>query len=108
MADTNISRRIFLAAAGAAQAAAQTRQPVASRPDRGPIRIVTMHSFEPDEVQKIQAAVPNLKVEVVQAENREAFRNAARDAEVIFGEPRGADLDYAPKVKWVQVGGAGM
>lgn len=67
-----------------------------------------MYAFEPDEVQKIKAAVPNAQVEILMAKNRDEFRTQLREAEVVYGDVRGADLDYAPKLKWVQSGGAGM
>ncbi|MBV8818046.1 MAG: D-2-hydroxyacid dehydrogenase [Acidobacteriaceae bacterium] len=115
-----VSRRSFVALAGAAPAAqvqAQTdaRQPVvakdpanAHRGGSGPIRIVTMYKFEPDEIRKIQAAAPNVPVEIVMASNREDYHRELRDAEVVYGDLKGPDLDYAPKLKWVQSGGAGM
>jgi phosphoglycerate dehydrogenase-like enzyme len=40
--------------------------------------------------------------------NREEYRQRLRDAEVVYGGFSGADLDYAPKLKWVQAGGAGV
>ena len=40
----------------------------------GPIRIVTLYKFEPDEVRTIQAAAPKAKVEIVIAQSREEFR----------------------------------
>lgn len=67
-----------------------------------------MFKFEPAEIQTIQAAVPDTPVEIAIAKSREDFHNQLREAEVVYGEMRGADLDYAPKVKWVQWGGAGM
>lgn len=104
--------------AGAATPAAaqgQSRQPVVTpepanqpRTGSGPIRIVTMYAFEPHEVRTIQAAVPDTKVEIVIAKNRDEFRTQLREAEVVYGDLRGPDLDYAPKLKWVQAGGAGM
>jgi phosphoglycerate dehydrogenase-like enzyme len=117
MPDHSVSRRAFVALAGAAPAAAQgqTRQPVvtpdpqnAKRSEAGPIRIVTMYAFEPDEIRKIQLAVPSTPVEIVIAKNRDEYRTLLREAEVVYGDLRGAELDYAPKLKWVQSGGAGM
>jgi len=77
------------------------------RSESGPIRVVTMYRFEPDEVKKIQGAVANAKVEIAIAKDREEYRSLLRDAEVVYGEMRAADLDYAPKVKWIQWSGAG-
>ncbi len=117
MPENEVSRRAFVALAGAAPAAAQTqtRQPVvtptpksAHRTEGGPIRIVTMYAFEPEEVRKIQQATPNVAVEIVMAKNRDEYHTLLRDAEVVYGDLRGPDLDYAPKLKWVQWGGAGM
>jgi phosphoglycerate dehydrogenase-like enzyme len=119
------SRRSFIAAAGAtapaaaAAAAAQTtasRQPVVVSPfaqsnaqaQQNPIRVVTMYQFEPYEVSQIQNAVPNTKVEVVICRNRDEFRTQLRDAEVVYGDLRGPELDLAPKLKWIQSGGAGV
>lgn len=100
---------------GAAAAQGQSRKPVtspgprgAARPDAGPIHIVTMYKFEPDEIRTIQAAVPDTKVEIVIAKDRDEYRGLLRDAEVVYGDLRGAELDYAPKLKWVQSGAAGM
>jgi phosphoglycerate dehydrogenase-like enzyme len=112
-----VTRRSLLAAAAAAPAAAAaTRQPVVVSPyaqtampaPQEPIQIVTMYDFEPHEVQKIQSAAPNTKVEVTICRTREEFRQKLRDAEVVYGDLRAADLDYAPKLKWMQAGGAGM
>ncbi len=119
MPEDSVSRRSILFAAGAAPAAAaaqtQNRQPVVTsdpqngkRAAGGPIRIVTMYAFGPDEIRKIQAAVQGTPVEIVIAKNREEYRTLLRDAEVVYGDVRGADLDYAPRLRWVQSGGAGM
>ena len=92
------------ASPGAAAAAAMQ---VAKRSETGAIRMVTMYRFEPEEIRKIQstAAAP---VEIQIAGSREEFRKLLRDAEVVYGDLRGADLDFAPKLKWLQWGGAGM
>jgi phosphoglycerate dehydrogenase-like enzyme len=112
----SISRRSFVAAAGAAQAAAANRKPVVVAPylqaepkaQGETIRVATMYRFDPAEVEKIQAAVPDAKVEIAMATSREDFRAKLRDAEVVYESLRGDDLDYAPKLKWLQSGGAGM
>ena len=118
MPEKPLSRRVFLASSGALTAAtqvsAQTRQavPVEDRTQPGPrvsgdaIRILTLSGFDPHELDKIQAAAP--QVEVTIAKTREEFRQKLPQAEVVFGGLNGADLDYAPKVKWVQAGGAGV
>ena len=114
MSELNVSRRGFIAAAGAAAAAG--REPVVFEPvavrelkaQADPIRVVTTYPFEPREVQRIQAAVPNARVEIAICATREEFRKSLREAEVVYGNVSGADLDYAPRLKWVQAGGAGV
>jgi len=120
MPDKSFSRRSLLAAAGAAPAAAaaaqNARQPVVVAPfapqepkaQGDPLKIVTMYQFEPAEVKRIQETVPNARVEIVICKTREEFREKLRDAEVVYGDIRSADLDYAPKLKWMHAGGAGM
>ena len=111
----NLSRRSILAAAGVAPAAAAVQTGVApfaqaaQRPSGAPLQIVTMYRFEPHEVAQIQeAAAPHAKVDITIAANREEYRQKLRDAEVVYGGMNGADLDYAPRLKWVQSGGAGV
>jgi phosphoglycerate dehydrogenase-like enzyme len=74
----------------------------------GPIRILTMYKFEPEEIRTIQTAAPKAQVEIVIAQNQEEFRKLLPTAEVVYGNLRAADLDYAPKLKWVQWGAAGV
>jgi len=103
-------------AAAAAQTAGTARRPVVVNPfsqaamnrTQDPLRIVTTYQFEPHEVEQIQAGAPNAKVEIEMCRNQEEFRQKLRDAEVVYGGLRGADLDYAPKLKWIQSGGAGV
>ena len=104
MSKKSVSRRSFMAAAGAAQAAAAApRTPVVVQPfpqvemraQQEPIRIVTMYQFEPFEVEKITKAPGGTKVEIVMCSTREEFRSKLKDAEVVYGDMRGADLDYA-------------
>ena len=118
MHDKHLSRRAFLASgaavAAAAEAAAQTRQPVVAtqpsqpvaRPSTEPIRILTTFAFEPHEIKTIQSAAPN--VEVVIAKSASDFRQRLPDAEVVYGNLTGADLAAAAKVRWVQAGSAGV
>jgi phosphoglycerate dehydrogenase-like enzyme len=117
MQENKLSRRAFVAAAGAAQAAAQStsRPPNAAtqgesqlRAKADPIRVVTMYKFEPGEIEKLKQAVPNARVEVAMCATREEFRQKLRDAEVVYDGLRGEDLDYAPKLRWMQSGAAGM
>lgn len=108
------TRRSFLAAAGAAQAAAAQRKPVVQSPyplstakaQGDPIRIVTYRDLEPDEVRKIEAAAPNVNVTVCRT--RDEFNEKSREAEVIIGEIGGDALRSATKLKWLQVSGAGV
>jgi phosphoglycerate dehydrogenase-like enzyme len=113
----SITRRSFVAAAGAAQAAvAANRKPVVGAPylqnepraQGEPIRIATMYKFDPAEIARIEAAVPDVKIEISVCGSREEFRAKLRDAEVVYESLGGDDLDYAPKLKWLQSGGAGM
>ncbi len=114
MPEDKVSRRGFIAAAPAAASAA--RQPVVVDPvivseakaRQAPLRIATMYAFEPHEVRKIQAAAPDAQVEITISKTREEFRQKLRDAEVVYGSVSGAELDYAPNLKWVQAGGAGV
>jgi len=117
MPNQKVSRRNLLAAAGAAPAAtAATRVPVVApaaqvtlKAQANPIRIATTYKFEPHEIERIQtAAAEHAQVEILTANSRDEFRKILRDAEVVYGGLGGADLDYAPKVKWVQAGGAGV
>jgi phosphoglycerate dehydrogenase-like enzyme len=121
MSENRVSRRTLLAAAGAAApaaaaqaagAAAQTAGAGASlggRPNSGLLEIVTTYRFEPHEVEQIQeAAAGHAKVNITICANRDEYRQKLRDAEVVYGGMNGADLDYAPKLKWVQSGGAGV
>jgi len=73
-----------------------------------PLRIVTMYEFEPQEVKRIQETVPEAQVEVVISKTKEQFREQLRDADVIYGHVSGADLEHAPKVKWLQWSSAGI
>ena len=119
MPESRFTRRTMLAAgAGAAPAAAAASlhtnaglaaMPQASAAGAAAIKIVTMYQFEPHEVEQIQSAAPEAtKVNVVICNSRDEFRKELRDADAVYGSLSGADLDYAPKVKWLQSGGAGM
>jgi phosphoglycerate dehydrogenase-like enzyme len=113
MTPNEFSRRTFMAAPAVAAA---SREPVVAapfaqvelKPQQDPIRIVTLYKFEPQEARAIQSAAPGTKVELTICGTREEFREKLKDAEVVYGDLRGADLDYAPRLKWVQVGGAGV
>ncbi len=118
MLDTALSRRHFLAS-GAVIAAgsnlqAQTRQAVvapqpvqpAGRPASEPLRILAMAGFEPHEIEKIESAAPG--VQLMLAKTRDEFRRRLPEAEVVYGNLTGSDLDAARNVKWVQTGAAGV
>lgn len=94
----------------------QARQPLVTnpypeavlRPQSEPIRIVTMYPFEPHEIRRIQEAAAPTPVEIVIAKDRDEFRRELLNAEVVYGRVRGDELDYAPKLKWVQHSAAGV
>ena len=106
------SRRAFVTAASALQVLnAQQQQPQAAagtRMPNDPIKVVTMYKFEPHEIEKIQKAVTAAKVDIQICATREEYRAKLREAEVVYGNLAGADLDFAPKVKWVQWASAGV
>ncbi len=120
MPDNPVTRRLFVASAGLAPAAAAAPQagggkaainegyPSGNAKASGPIKIVTTYQFEPAEIQRIVAAGGPTKVQVVICGNRDEFRKELRDADVVYGGVRGDDLDFAPKLRWLQNGGAGM
>jgi phosphoglycerate dehydrogenase-like enzyme len=74
----------------------------------GPIKVVSMTKFEPEEIKRFEAAGGSKPVKVVIAASPEQFRQELRDADVVYGGLRKADMDFGPKLKWVQYGGAGM
>src|SRR6185295_4677823 len=120
MSKKTVSRRKFVALASGtpavAAAAAASRKPLAvapyqvveMRPQQEPLRIVTMHDFAPDEIQKIKAAAPKATIDFTVCRSRDEFEQKAKEAEVVYGEIRGDTLQFASKLKWVQAGGAGM
>lgn len=105
-----------MAAAGAAPAAAAQRQAIVTPPvlladtkqQQDPLRIVTMYQFEPREIEKIKAAAPKARVEIVTCATRAEFAEKVKDAEVVYGDIRGDALQFAKNLKWVQSGGAGV
>jgi phosphoglycerate dehydrogenase-like enzyme len=104
------------AAPAAAAAATGTRQPVVVpqvavsevKAQQDPLKIVTMYQFEPHEIEKIQAAAPNVRVEIIHCKTRPEFAEKVKEAEVVYGDVRGDALQFASKLKWVQSGGAGV
>src|ERR1043165_9140572 len=116
MPNKPFSRRSFMGAAGAVPVAAATRQAVVVPPvllspaktTQDALLIVTMYKFEPAEVQKIKAAAPNCKVDLVICNSRDEFNQKVKDAEVVYGDVRADTLQVAKNLKWVQSGEAGM
>jgi phosphoglycerate dehydrogenase-like enzyme len=72
------------------------------------LHIVTLHPFEPAEVEKIKAAAPNAEIDFTVCRTREEFQERVKDADVVYGDIRGEALKSASKLKWVQAGGAGL
>ena len=105
--DSKITRRTFQTALAALPAAAAGGAPQQAR-QQGPLRIVTTYQFEPFEIEKIKTAAPGAAVEIIMCNSREEFRGKLREADVVYGNFNGPDLDYAPRLKWFQAGGAGM
>lgn len=102
-----ITRRTFQTSIAALPAAAAAAQE-SGQQRAGPLRIVTTYQFEPFEVEKIKSAVSPNAIEIVMANGRDDFRNKLRNADVVYGNFTSAELDYAPKLKWLQSGAAGM
>lgn len=73
-----------------------------------PLRIVVMSGFEPSELEQLTKAAVGRKVEIIQARGRDDLRAKLQTAEVLYGAISAADMDFAPKLKWIQAGGAGM
>ena len=73
-----------------------------------PLRILLMQDFDEKEIASFVNAVKGRKVEIIKAGSRQEMRAKLPQAEVLFGGIGAADLDYAPKLKWIQAGGAGM
>jgi phosphoglycerate dehydrogenase-like enzyme len=73
-----------------------------------PLRIATKFAFEPDEIQRLQSAVTDRRIDIAVSRTDEEFRERLRTAEVIFGACRGSDLAHAPRLKWIQSSSAGL
>lgn len=97
------TRRALLAGPPLA-AAARSAPPPAAR--RGPVRIVSTTAFDADELRRIEAAA-GVPVEIVIATKAD-LRQKLADAEVLFGSLPGKELDYAPKLRWIQASAAGV
>jgi len=72
------------------------------------LRIVTLHPFEPQEIEAIKAAASHANIDLIVCHSREDFADKVKNAEVIYGEIKGDQLRSASKLKWVQAGGAGV
>lgn len=73
-----------------------------------PLRIVTLHPFEPHEIERIKTAAPHASIDFTVCRSREEFEERVKGAEIVYGEIRGDTLRSASKLKWVQAGGAGV
>ncbi len=99
-ADMTRRNTLFLGALAAA--------PAAWSQSGAPLKIVTMTKFEPHELAQITGAARGRKVEILLASTRDELRKLLPEAEVLYGEIRAAEMDLAPKLKWIQTAGAGM
>ncbi len=73
-----------------------------------PLRIVTLHPFEPEEIETIKAAAPRAHIEFTVCRSPGEFNEKVKGAEVVYGDIRGDVLRSASRLKWVQAGGAGI
>ncbi|HYZ84827.1 MAG TPA: hypothetical protein VE621_10505, partial [Bryobacteraceae bacterium] len=88
MSDFHIARRTFLGtvpvgAAAAPQVVVPTVNESKLKKPQGPIRIVSLTPFTPEEVQKITGAAPN--VTMVMVKSPQEFQTAVREADVVYG-----------------------
>jgi phosphoglycerate dehydrogenase-like enzyme len=72
------------------------------------LRIVTLHPFEPAEIDQIKAAAPKVHIDFLVCRTREEFDERVKDADAVYGDVRGEALKSAVRLKWVQAGGAGI
>jgi len=77
-----------------------------SQPDS--LRIVTLHPFEPAEIDQIKAAAPGARIDFTVCRTREEFDEQLKTADVVYGDVHGEALKTASRLKWVQAGGAGI
>ncbi len=107
---SEMNRRLFLGTVPAAAAAQVVTNPVTRGPvgkPEGMIRIAAMNEFDSQELEKLRNAAPG-RVEILVSKDRDEFRRNLRDADVVYGILRANELDFAPKLKWLQWPGAGM
>jgi len=100
---SSISRRSLIAS-GAVLAASPMMMAQAGEP----LRILLTQNFDQNELEILTKAAVGRKVEILQARGREDLRAKLPQAEVLFGGISAAEMDSAPKLKWIQAGGAGM
>jgi len=98
-----ILRRNLLAG-GALLAASQ----LVSAQSSEPLRILVGNNFDAQELEQLSKAAVGRKVEIIVARGRDELRAKLPQAEILFGSMTAADLDYAPKLKWIQAASAGM
>lgn len=108
---SDFSRRVFLGTVPAGAAAApQVIVPTSNEANlakpAGPITVVTTAEFTPEELKQLQGSNPSIKIVITKP--GPDFQTALRNADVVYGNLRTKDLDYAPKLKWMQAGGAGV
>jgi phosphoglycerate dehydrogenase-like enzyme len=78
-----------------------------SNQSAAPLHIATMFPFEPHEIQRMREATAR-PLEISICQTRAAFLEALPNAEVVYGNVAGEDLDRAPLLRWVQSGSAGV
>lgn len=67
-----------------------------------------MTAFDAEEMKILSGAAVGRRVEFITVKGRDELRKELGQAEVVYGEIRAAEMDLAPKLKWIQAGGAGM
>jgi phosphoglycerate dehydrogenase-like enzyme len=73
-----------------------------------PLRVVTTYPFEPEEVGRIQAALPAGAVELILCPDGEEFRRRLPEADIVYGDLNRDELALARRLKWIQAGAAGL
>lgn len=107
---SDFTRRTFLGtvpvgAAAAPQVVVPAQNAASLSRPAGPIKIVSSVQFEPEELKQIQGSNGNVTIIIASGPD---FQKELRDADVVYGNIRTKDLDFAPKLKWVQFGAAGV
>ncbi|WP_031496383.1 D-2-hydroxyacid dehydrogenase [Bryobacter aggregatus] len=98
-----MSRRSLIAS-GITLAAAQA----GSAQNQEPLRIVVLQEFDPKELEILRRAAGSRKVEITYAKNRQELKSLLPNTEILYGDLQASELDFAPRLKWIQAGGAGM